>query len=254
MDEDLSLQIQHLKRILLRARRIAFLGGAGTSTESGIPDFRSGDGLFAAKHEFGHRPETILSRSFFDSHPEEFFAYYRKYLLYPNAKPNNAHKALACLEQNGKIGAVITQNIDGLHQKAGSKRVVELHGSVLTNHCVKCGRAFSLTDILKKTNVPLCGCGGVIKPDVVLYEEPLDQSVLSAAVTQISRADTLIIGGTSLAVYPAAGLIDFFHGDNLVVINRSRTSRDVCSNLAIAAPIGEVLRQAVLEPRLFPCA
>lgn len=243
----LNEQIWQLKGILARSKRIVFLGGAGTSTESGIPDFRSSDGVFTAMRQFGHAPEVLLSRTFFETHPEEFFEYYRAYLLHPKAQPNDAHRALAQLEAEGKLSAVITQNIDGLHQKAGSKNVLELHGNVFRNHCVNCNRAYTLDEVMKKSVVPRCYCGGLIKPDVVLYEEPLDEGVWRSAITQIHRADTLIVGGTSLLVYPAAGLVDYFQGGNLVVINLGKTSKDACATLSIAAPIGRVLRDAVLN-------
>lgn len=240
-------KIQELRGILAQSRRTVFLGGAGTSTESGIPDFRSSDGVFAAMRDYGYPPETLLSRSYFLKHTETFFDYYRKFLLYPDARPNDCHRALAKMEREGALSAVITQNIDGLHQKAGSKNVLELHGSVHKNHCMTCGRSFTMQDILQKTGIPTCGCGGIIKPDVVLYQEPLNESVLQLAVHQMDKADTLIIGGTSLAVYPAAGLVDYFHGRTLVVINLGKTSRNGSATLTIAAPIGEVMRKAVLE-------
>ena len=240
-------KIEELRRVLARSRRTVFLGGAGTSTESGIPDFRSSEGVFAATRDYGYPPETLLSRSFFLKHTETFFDYYRKFLLYPEAQPNDCHRALAKLEREGTLSAVITQNIDGLHQKAGSKQVLELHGSAHRNRCMSCGRSFTMADVLHKTGIPTCGCGGVIKPDVVLYQEALDEKLLRAAVLQMDKADTLIIGGTSLAVYPAAGLVDYFHGRNLVVINLGNTSRSGSATLTISAPIGEVLRKAVLD-------
>ena len=244
--EELS-KVEELKCILARSRKTVFLGGAGTSTESGIPDFRSSEGVFAATRDYGFPPETLLSRSFFLKHTETFFDYYRKFLLYPAAQPNDCHRALAKLEREGALSAVITQNIDGLHQKAGSKMVLELHGSAHRNHCMNCGRAFGMQDILGKTGIPTCGCGGIIKPDVVLYQEPLDEKLLHTAILHMAKADTLIIGGTSLAVYPAAGLVDYFHGRNLVVINLGTTSRSGSATLTISAPIGEVLKRAVLE-------
>ena len=244
--EELS-KIEELRRILAHSRRTVFLGGAGTSTESGIPDFRSNEGVFAATRDYGYPPETLLSRSFFLKHTEVFFDYYRKFLLYPMAQPNDCHRALAKLEREGVLTAVITQNIDGLHQRAGSKQVLELHGSALRNHCMSCGRSFTMQDVLSKTGVPTCGCGSVIKPDVVLYQEPLDEKLLHNAILHMGKADTLIIGGTSLAVYPAAGLVDYFHGINLVVINLGATSRSGSATLTISAPIGEVLKKAVLD-------
>ena len=239
-------QIEQLKAYLADSRRIAFLGGAGTSTESGIPDFRSSDGIYKAQQAFGYPPETLLSHEFFVAHPDLFYRYYRKFLLYPNAQPNEAHKALVRLEQSGKLTAVITQNIDDLHGKAGSKNVLELHGSVYRNHCVKCGAFYSLDDILAMEEVPRCPpCGGLIKPDVVLYGEGLDGDVLGRAVNHIAQADMLIIGGTSLMVYPAAGLADYFSGKYLVVINMSRTHQDSRAALTICRPIGEVLKEAI---------
>ena len=248
MDNKLQKQVDALRELLGSAKRVVFLGGAGTSTESGIPDFRSGNGVFQAIEQFGQPPETLLSHDFFLRHTETFYAYYRKFLLYPDAKPNTAHKALAQLEAQGKLTAVITQNIDALHQMAGSKNVLELHGSVYRNHCMDCGRAYSLGALLAMPDAPpRCACGGVVKPDVVLYGEGLDSAVLGAAMEHISKADMLIIGGTSLMVYPAAGLADYFLGENLVVINLSRTHADSRARLSISAPIGEVLAAAVKQ-------
>lgn len=298
MDND----IQALRGMIAEAKRIAFLGGAGLSTASGIPDFRSEDGIYRAIREFGHPPETLLSHSFFSKHTAAFYRYYRKYLLYPNALPNRAHTALAKLEwgdaydahmaalaaearaardgaavppaaqparaeagaagaagrgaaargpePQGKLTAIVTQNIDDLHQRAGSRNVLELHGSVYRNRCLHCGAFYSLDALLKKLDaspdgVPRCGCGGVIKPDVVLYGEGLDQAVLSAAIAHISRADLLIIGGTSLMVYPAAALIDYFRGRHVVVINLSDTGRETGADLTIRRSIDEVLSEAV---------
>ncbi len=222
---------------------IVFFGGAGVSTESGIPDFRSVDGLY--NQQYKYPPETMLSHSFFMREPEEFFRFYRNKVLAPDALPNNAHKALASLENKGKLKAVITQNIDGLHQKAGSKEVLELHGSVLRNYCMGCGKAYdgqSVMDKIDAEGIPYCDdCKKIIKPDVVLYEEGLDQSILSRSVEHLRNADMLIIGGTSLVVYPAAGLIDYYHGKKLVLINRDATSRDSAANLVIHDSIGEVL-------------
>jgi NAD-dependent deacetylase len=252
MEEDkLQQQTEKLKEILADSKRIAFLGGAGTSTESGIPDFRSENGVFEATKKYGYAPEVLISHGFFVRRTDTFYDYYRRYLLFPDAKPNAAHLALARLEEKGKLTAVITQNIDGLHQKAGSKHVLELHGSVYRNHCMRCNQAYSLDEIMALQGVPKCTCGGTIKPDVVLYGEGLDEQVLSEAVALISRADTLIIGGTSLVVYPAAGLVDFFNGKNLVVINKGRTGQEAGATLAISAPIGSVLRRAVLENETF---
>ena len=234
-----------LKEVLDNSRRIAFLGGAGVSTESGVPDFRSSNGIYKARQSYGYPPEVLLSRSFFDSNTEVFFDYYRKNLLCPEAKPNRAHTALAKLEQQGKLSAVITQNIDGLHQAAGSRNVLELHGSVHRNYCMRCGRFYPMETVLNSTGVPRCECGGIIKPDVVLYEEGLDTRTLQSAVTEIARADTLIVGGTSLVVYPAAGLVDYFGGRELVLINLSTTSRDSEATLCLHEKIGEALGEAV---------
>lgn len=245
MEPDIRRQVETLKELIQASKRIAFLGGAGTSTESGIPDFRSSDGVFQATKEFGYPPETLISHDFFLRHTDTFYRYYRKFLLYPQAKPNEAHKALARLEQQGKLTAVITQNIDNLHQAGGSQTVLELHGSVYRNHCMKCGKFYSLADILPMDNVPVCTCGGIIKPDVVLYGEGLDGRILEQSVNHIVRADMLIIGGTSLVVYPAAGLADYFTGENLVVINLGQTHQDSRAKLTISAPIGEVLKAAV---------
>lgn len=235
-----------LKEMIERAERIAFLGGAGVSTESGIPDFRGEKGIFAALSEYGERPETLLSHSYFMRHTETFFDYYRKYLLCPDAKPNPAHYALARLEKQGKLTAVITQNIDGLHQAAGSRNVLELHGSVHRNHCMRCGRVYNGMDtILNAAGVPRCECGGIIKPDVVLYEEGLDGRTLGEAVQTIAEADMLLIGGTQLSVYPAAGLIDYFRGRDIALINLSATSRDSGAALTVRRKIGEVLNEIV---------
>ena len=221
---------------------IVFFGGAGVSTESGIPDFRSTDGLY--NQQYDYPPETIISHSFYVKKPKEFYRFYKNKMLFPEAKPNRAHMALAKLEREGKVKAVVTQNIDGLHQAAGSREVLELHGSVHRNYCTRCGRFYSLDDILKADGVPVCDCGGVLKPDVVLYEEGLDQDVIQRSVEYISRADVLIIGGTSLTVYPAAGLIDYYRGSKLVLINKSVTSRDGQADLVICDSIGKVLGDA----------
>lgn len=230
-----------LQNVIASSRKIAFLGGAGLSTESGIPDFRSSDGIYKARKAYGVPPEVLLSHDFFEEYPEIFFDYYRKNLLYPDAKPNNAHKALAKLEQDGKLNAVITQNIDNLHQLAGSRHVLELHGSVYRNHCIKCRRFYPVETIMQAKGVPYCECGGIIKPDVVLYGEGLDQRVLMDSIRAIREADTMIVGGTSLAVYPAAGLIDYFTGKNLVLINLSETPRDSDATLCVHEKIGEAL-------------
>ena len=228
-----------LKQWLSESENIVFFGGAGVSTESKIPDFRSTDGLY--NQQYAYPPETILSHTFYMRRPEEFYRFYRNKMLFPDAEPNRAHKALAKLEQEGRLRAVITQNIDGLHQKAGSREVLELHGSVLRNHCTKCGKFYGLEAVLESEGVPRCTCGGVIKPDVVLYEEGLDQHTLQKAVYYISNADVLIIGGTSLTVYPAAGLIDYYGGKKLVLINKSVTPMDSRADLVISGPIGEIL-------------
>lgn len=241
MDE----QLQQLSQMIVRARRMAFLGGAGLSTESGIPDFRSSNGVYAALKAYGRPPEELLSHGFFVRHPDVFFDYYRKYLIRPEAKPNPAHYALARLEQQGKLTAVITQNIDELHQRAGSRNVLELHGSVYRNHCMECGKSWPVEAVLEADDVPRCTCGGIIKPDVVLYGEGLDPATLAAAVEAIAAADMLLIGGTQLSVYPAAGLVDYFHGKDLAVINLSATPRDAQAALTIRRPIGEVLAEVV---------
>ena len=230
-----------LQDFIMRAKKIVFLGGAGLSTESGIPDFRSGDGVFQAVRQYGVPPETLLSYRFFEDYPEIFFDYYKKYLVYPDAKPNHAHKALAKLEADGKLNAVVTQNIDELHQKAGSRHVCELHGSIYRNHCTRCRKFYTLNQIMQMKGVPTCECGGIIKPDVVLYGEGLDDDVVRDAIRSIREADTMIVGGTSLAVYPAAGLIDYFRGDTLIVINLSPTPRDREATLCIHEKIGEAL-------------
>lgn len=237
--------IKRLKELVGSSDNIVFFGGAGVSTESGIPDFRSTGGLY--HQEWKYPPEVILSHTFYESNPEEFFRFYRAKLLAPDAKPNAAHKKLAEWEAEGRLKAVITQNIDGLHQAAGSRTVYELHGSTLRNYCVKCGAFYDVDFIANSTGVPRCPkCGGIIKPDVVLYEEGLDEQVLSGAVSAIRRADTLIIGGTSLVVYPAAGLIRYFRGDHLVVINMQPTNADAEADLCIAKPIGQVLSEDVV--------
>ena len=231
-----------LKQWLSESENIVFFGGAGVSTESKIPAFRSTDGLY--NQQYAYPPETILSHTFYMGRPEEFYRFYRNKMLFPDAEPNRAHKALAKLEQEGRLRAVITQNIDGLHQKAGSREVLELHGSVLRNYCTKCGKFYGLEAVLESEGVPRCTCGGVIKPDVVLYEEGLDQHTLQKAVYYISNADVLIIGGTYLTVYPAAGLIDYYGGKKLVLINKSVTPMDSRADLVISGPIGEILGDA----------
>ena len=229
-----------LQEIVDRSRRIVFFGGAGVSTESGIPDFRSVDGLYHQQYDYP--PEQILSRSFFDENPAEFYRFYRSKMLCPNARPNAAHYKLAELEQAGKCTAVVTQNIDGLHQAAGSKAVWELHGSVLRNYCMGCGRFYPAEYIEHSAGVPRCeACGGIVKPDVVLYEEALDERVLEGAVRAIAAADLLIVGGTSLAVYPAAGLLRYFGGSELVVINATPTPADAGASLVLQGKIGRIL-------------
>ena len=228
--------IQQLKALTDATDNIVFFGGAGVSTESGIPDFRSADGLY--NQEWQYPPEVILSHTFYKSNPEEFFRFYRAKMLAPDAKPNAAHLKLAAWEKEGKVRAVVTQNIDGLHQAAGSRHVHELHGSVHRNYCERCGKFYGLDAILSSTGVPRCACGGIIKPDVVLYEEGLDQQTLSAAIHAISKADVLIIGGTSLNVYPAAGLVNYYRGNKLVLINKSDVTKDLGAGLIITDPIG----------------
>lgn len=242
--DDMADEMELFKEWIKTSDNIVFFGGAGVSTESNIPDFRSTDGLY--NQEYAYPPETILSHSFYKRKPEEFFRFYRKKMLFPNAQPNAAHKALARLEQQRKLKAVITQNIDGLHQKAGSKEVLELHGSVLRNYCERCGKFYSLEDLLnKKELVPKCDCGGTIKPDVVLYEESLNQRTLEKSVRYINQADMLIVGGTSLTVYPAAGLLDYYRGNKLVLINMAATAKDNMADLIIKRKIGEALAEAV---------
>lgn len=232
-----------LKKWLAESNNIVFFGGAGVSTESKIPDFRSTDGLY--NQQYAYPPETILSHTFYMKKTDEFYRFYRNKMLFPDAEPNRAHKALAKLEEEGRLKAVVTQNIDGLHQKAGSKEVLELHGSVLRNYCMRCGKFHGIEAVLHSDGVPKCECGGTIKPDVVLYEEGLDQHTLQKAVYYISHADILIIGGTSLTVYPAAGLIDYYQGNKLVLINKSVTPMDSRADLVISGPIGEILGEAV---------
>ena len=234
----MSKETEQLKQWVAESSYVVFFGGAGVSTESGIPDFRSVDGLYHQKYAFS--PETILSHSFFMKKPEEFFRFYHDKMIYPDAQPNACHKKLAELERAGKLKAVITQNIDGLHQAAGSKEVLELHGTIHRNHCMLCGKGYGLETVQKAKGVPYCDCGGIIKPDVVLYEEGLDESVLRRAVDHIRAADLLIVGGTSLSVYPAAGLIQYFRGSRLVLINKSPTAYDGEAALLIPEKIGEV--------------
>lgn len=243
-----------LKKLIESSNNIVFFGGAGVSTESNIPDFRSESGLYKAQQSYGHSPETMLSCDFFYSDTETFYRYYKENLIYQDAIPNPAHIGLAKLEEMGKLKAIITQNIDGLHQKSGSKNVFELHGSVLKNTCTSCKAHFDLDYVMDIahagrhgniiSDIPVCDkCGSIVKPDVVLYGEALDDAVVTGAVNAIEKADLLIVGGTSLAVYPAAGLINYFHGNNIVLINKDKTPFDARASLVIHAPIGEVFRE-----------
>ena len=244
MQEQWKEQITQLQKMIDDSDRIVFFGGAGVSTESNIPDFRSADGLYHQNYKY--TPEQIVSHSFFMYNPEGFYEFYKEKMMYLNAKPNAAHKKIAELEAAGKLTAVITQNIDGLHQAAGSKNVLELHGSIHRNYCMECGRFYDAAYVKNAEGIPHCECGGMIKPDVVLYEEGLDPEVIQKSIRAISEADMLIIGGTSLVVYPAAGFIDYFHGKHLVVINKSETARSVGADLTIAAPIGEIMDAVVV--------
>ena len=234
-------ELEQLQKMIDESNSIVFFGGAGVSTESGIPDFRSVDGLYHQKYDYP--PETILSHTFYRQKTSEFYRFYRNKMLCLSAKPNAAHLKLAELEKAGKLKAIVTQNIDGLHQAAGSKTVYELHGSVLRNYCESCGKFFDAQYILNSEDVPRCECGGFIKPDVVLYEEGLDNTVMTNAIRAIASADMLVIGGTSLVVYPAAGLIDYYKGNKLVVINKAPTTRDSMADLVISGPIGEIFSQ-----------
>ena len=237
---------EELKKMIDESRRIVFFGGAGVSTESGIPDFRGVDGLYRQKYQYP--PETMISHSFFQSSPEEFFRFYREKMLILDVAPNAAHRALAKLERDGKLTAVVTQNIDGLHQSAGSQRVYELHGSIHRNYCLKCGKTYGPEYIRdSKSIVPRCECGGIVRPDVVLYEEGLDQQVMSAAIHAIRQADMMIVAGTSLTVYPAAGLLTYFSGKRLVLINRDATPMDANCDLVIHDKVGQVLNEVVLQ-------
>ena len=230
---------RQLEELIAKSSNIVFFGGAGVSTESGIPDFRSVDGLYHQKYDYP--PETILSHTFFEQHTEEFYKFYRDKLIVKNARPNAAHLRLARLEAQGKLKAVITQNIDGLHQAAGSKNVFELHGSTLRNYCTRCGKFYPVDFIAESTGVPRCSCGGIVKPDVVLYEEGLDEATLVGAIQAIEAADLLIVGGTSLAVYPAAGLLRYYRGPELVLLNKAPTPADRMATLIRREPIGQVL-------------
>lgn len=242
--------IKALKNIIDESEYIVFLGGAGVSTESGIPDFRSETGIYSGKFK-RLSPETVLSREFFLSRTADFYEFYKKYMVFPDAQPNAAHLALSKLEKRGKLKAVITQNIDGLHTKAGSKNVIELHGSVLRNRCLRCGTEYGLNDVIKREGVPCCEkCGGVIKPDVVLYGENLSEDAISISIREICRADTLIVGGTSCLVNPAASFVRYFTGKHLVIINKSPTPYDSVAELVIREPIGEVLGKIVKQNQI----
>ena len=238
-----NIMYEELKALIESSNNIVFFGGAGVSTESGIPDFRSVDGLYNQKYKYP--PERILSHSFFMSNTAEFYDFYRDKMICTSAKPNKAHIALAKLEQQGKLRAVVTQNIDGLHQAAGSKKVYELHGSVMRNYCMRCRKFYDLSAITESTGIPKCTCGGTIKPDVVLYEEGLDDSTVRQAVRAISKAQVLIIGGTSLNVYPAAGFLNYFDGEKIVLLNKSETLFDARADIVIRDPIGQVLGECV---------
>lgn len=241
MNEMKDTACQHLKELVDDSQNIVFFSGAGVSTESGIPDFRSQDGLYA--QHYAYPPETILSHSFFVKNPVEFYRFYREKMLCLDAQPNITHRAVAKLEEYGKLKAVVTQNIDGLHQKAGSKTVYELHGSIYRNHCMQCGKFYDVSAAAEPGGVPTCSCGGWIKPDVVLYEEPLDPDTVDRAVEAISNADVLIVGGTSLSVYPAAGLIRYYRGNKLVLINKSPTGFDANADLLIHGRLGAVMER-----------
>lgn len=237
------MNIEKLRDIVNKSTNIVFFGGAGVSTESNIPDFRSESGIYKTRNNYAYSPEMMLSHSFFVEHPEDFYDFYKAKMIYKNAKPNTAHLALAELEKRGKLRAIITQNIDGLHQLAGSRNVLELHGSIHKNYCTRCGENYELQYIFDSGNsIPLCEkCRGTVRPDVVLYEENLDSNILTKAIKYISEAEVLIVGGTSLVVYPAAGLVEYYNGDNLVLINKSSTSYDYKANLVFNESIGLVL-------------
>lgn len=239
------MEYKELYDIIKNSNNIVFFGGAGVSTESNIPDFRSNDGLYNAQTKYGCSPEQLISRSYFDRHIENFYEYYKENLIYLDAKPNKAHYALAKLEEMGKLKAVVTQNIDGLHQLAGNKKIYELHGSVHRNYCMKCHKFYSAEDIMNMDGIPYCQCGGLIKPDVVLYEEGLDDNIWNGAYNAVANADVLIVGGTSLVVYPAAGLVNIYRGNKLCLINKSRTSYDRLAKVAIYDSIGKVLSEVI---------
>lgn len=238
-------KIEKLQEIIDASDNIVFFGGAGVSTESGIPDFRSESGIFKSLEKYGDTPERLVSHSYYLEHTDKFFSYYKDCLIFPEAEPNPAHYTLARLEKEGKLKAIITQNIDGLHQKAGSKNILELHGIVYRNYCEICKKEYDLNFILESEGIPHCTCGGIIKPDVVLYEEALDMNILNKSAQYIMSADTLIVGGTSLVVYPAAGLINYFKGKNLVLINKSKTDYDLLASLVINEAIGETLNKII---------
>ena len=240
-------EIRKFQQMIDESRNIVFFGGEGVSTESNIPDFRSEDGLYNMKYKYP--PETIISHTFFLRNPEEFYRFYKDRMLCLDAEPNPAHRKLAELEQAGKLSAVVTQNIDGLHQKAGSRTVYELHGSIHRNYCMECGKFYDAEYVKNSEGIPRCSCGGMIKPDVVLYEEGLDTKTIQNSVEAISHADMLIIGGTSLVVYPAAGFIDYFRGKYLVLINKAETGRSVRADLVIREPIGKVMEQISCNPQ-----
>jgi len=241
-------KINELKETIANSNNIVFFGGAGVSTESGIPDFRSENGIYNTLKKYGEPPETILSHSYFLNNTGKFYKYYKENIVHTTAKPNDAHLAIAKLEKLGKIKAVITQNIDDLHQKAGSEEVYELHGSIMRNYCMDCGASYDLDYIINSEEIPVCNkCGGLVKPDVVLYQEPLDNDIMRKSIEHIANADALIIGGTSLVVYPAAGLIEYFKGDNLILINKGTTSYDDYANLVINESIGKVFKEVISE-------
>ena len=238
-------EIKRLREAIRNSDNIVFFGGAGVSTESGIPDFRSADGVYNMKYKYP--PERIVSHSFFMQNPGEFYTFYREKMLHPDAMPNKAHYALVELEKQGKLKAIVTQNVDGLHHKAGSNNVLELHGSRSRYYCMDCGRTFTMDVVFETDSAPMCPCGGLIRPDVVLFEEALDQNVIEKSINAIRNAGVLIVGGTSLNVYPAAGLIQYYNGNMLILINRSETSYDSCANIIIRDKIGETLYAAVFE-------
>ena len=243
-------KIKQLRDLIEESERIVFLGGAGVSTESGIPDFRSGDGIYNQESGLAYRAVDVISHSFFTEHPDDFYDFYRRKLLYPDAKPNKAHKALVRLEKRGRLSAIITQNIDKLHQDAGSKTTIELHGSVFRNHCIDCGKKFSLDYILNTTGVPRCDrCGGIVRPDITLYEENLEHDKVDAAIKALKKCDLLIIGGTSLTVYPAATFVQFIKHNKVVIINKSSTYLDLSAMLTIHDSIGDVLDKAIVKRR-----